>query len=175
MRKEQIITTNNNQMEEKGMKSRFIHIKKRFVAALSGALMGVMLMSTTCFAAGTGTSAVTQPLENLKTLIIAVIGAVGVIILAKNVMEFAQAYQQQDSSTMNSALTVSYTHLDVYKRQDMIKRDLDSCILQAGNYEQFLELLSDKGYEVKQGKYLAVKPQGMTKMCIRDRTSCKLI
>ena len=30
--------------------------------------------------------------------------AVGVIILAKNVMEFAQAYQQQDSSTMNSAL-----------------------------------------------------------------------
>ena len=93
MRKEQIITTNNNQMEEKGMKSRFIHFKKRFVPALSGALMGVMLMSTTCFAAGTGTSAVTQPLENLKTLII-----------AKNVMEFAQAYQQQDSSTMNSAL-----------------------------------------------------------------------
>lgn len=45
-----------------------------------------------------------QPFENLKTLIIAVIGAVGVIILAKNVMEFAQAYQQQDSSTMNSAL-----------------------------------------------------------------------
>ena len=104
MRKEQIITTNNNQMEEKGMKSRFIHFKKRFVPALSGALMGVMLMSTTCFAAGTGTSAVKQPLENLKTLIIAVIGAVGVIILAKNVMEFAQAYQQQDSSIMNSAL-----------------------------------------------------------------------
>lgn len=37
-------------------------------------------------------------------VVIAVIGAVGVIILAKNVMEFAQAYQQQDSSTMNSAL-----------------------------------------------------------------------
>lgn len=104
MRKEQIITTtNNNQMEEKGMKQRFIHFKRKFVPALSGAIMGVMLMSTTCFAAG-GTSAVTQPLENLKTLVIAVIGAVGVIILAKNVMEFAQAYQQQDSSTMNSAL-----------------------------------------------------------------------
>ena len=71
MRKEQVIsTTNNNQMEEKGMKSRFIHLKKRFVPAVSGALMGVMLMSTTCFAAGTGTSAVTQPLENLKTLTI---------------------------------------------------------------------------------------------------------
>ena len=51
-----------------------------YFPALSGALMGVMLMSTTCFAAG-DTSAVTQPLENLKPLIIAVIGAVGVIIL----------------------------------------------------------------------------------------------
>ena len=107
MRKEQITVTNNAEnkdLEGKGMKQRFIHFKKRMVPAVSGALMGVMLMSTTCFAAGTGTSAVTQPLENLKTLIIAVIGAVGVIILAKNVMEFAQAYQQQDSSTMNSAL-----------------------------------------------------------------------
>ena len=53
MRKEQIITTtNNNQMEEKGMKQRFIHFKRKFVPALSGAIMGVMLMSTTCFAAG---------------------------------------------------------------------------------------------------------------------------
>ena len=41
MRKEQSIKTNNNQMEEKGMKSRFIHFKKRFVPAVSGALMGV--------------------------------------------------------------------------------------------------------------------------------------
>ena len=55
MRKERSIKTNNNQMEEKGMKSRFIHFKKRFVPAVSGALMGVF-------------------------------------------------YQQQDSSTMNSAL-----------------------------------------------------------------------
>ena len=35
---------------------------------------------------------------------LAIIGAIGVIILAKNVMEFAQAYQAQDSSTMNSSL-----------------------------------------------------------------------
>ena len=46
---------------------------------------------------------------------------------------------------------------------DMIKRDLDACILQAGDYQQFLELLSDKGYEIKQGKYLSVKPLGMTR------------
>ena len=87
MRKEQITVTNNSVcnsaenkgLEGKGMKRRLLHFKKRMVPAVSGALMGVMLMSTTCFAAGTGTSAVTQPLENLKTLIIAVIGAVGVI------------------------------------------------------------------------------------------------
>lgn len=46
---------------------------------------------------------------------------------------------------------------------DMIKRDLDACILQASDYQQFLDLLSDKGYTIKQGKYLAVKPQGMTR------------
>lgn len=60
MRKEQITVTNNSVcnsaenkgLEGKGMKRRFIHFKKRFVPAVSGALMGVMLMSTTCFAAG---------------------------------------------------------------------------------------------------------------------------
>lgn len=51
-----------------------------------------------------GVDDVLKPLENLKILVLAVIGAIGVIILAKNLMEFATAYQQQDSSTMNSAL-----------------------------------------------------------------------
>lgn len=46
---------------------------------------------------------------------------------------------------------------------DMIKRDVDACILQAGDFNQFLELLTDKGYEIKQGKHLAVKPPGMNK------------
>lgn len=77
---------------------------QRTVAGFCGMVyLTVSAMPVTAFAAS-GTSAVTQPLDNLKTLVIAVIGAVGVIILAKNVMEFAQAYQQQDSSTMNSAL-----------------------------------------------------------------------
>lgn len=77
-------------------------MKQVMVPAFCGAVTAMNLMSTTAFAAGT--EAVTKPLDSLKTLIIAVIGAIGVIILAKNVMEFAQAYQQQDSSTMNSAL-----------------------------------------------------------------------
>ena len=80
----------------------FVKAKNKLIPAVSGALMATNFMSIQVFAANT--SAITQPLENLKTLVIAVIGAVGVIILAKNVMEFAQAYQQQDSSTMNSAL-----------------------------------------------------------------------
>ena len=98
------VTTNTTKMEEKGMKGFFKNMKKKVLPAVAGSVTGAMLMTSTCFAAGTGTTAVTQPLGNLKTLVIAVIGAVGVIILAKNVMEFAQAYQQQDSSTMNSAL-----------------------------------------------------------------------
>lgn len=79
----------------------FAKVKKAVAMACSAVAM-VVNMPLTVFAAST--QAITQPLDNLKTLMIAIIGAVGVIILAKNVMEFAQAYQQQDSSTMNSAL-----------------------------------------------------------------------
>lgn len=77
-------------------------VTKHVVVAAAG--VGAMLMNLQTYVYASGTDAVTAPLNNLKTLVIAVIGAVGVIILAKNVMEFAQAYQQQDSSTMNSAL-----------------------------------------------------------------------
>ncbi len=85
---------------------KFKSKREKIKAVVVCSVAETMVMSSTCFAAAPagGTAAVTQPLENLKTLVIAVIGAVGVIILAKNVMEFAQAYQQQDSSTMNSAL-----------------------------------------------------------------------
>lgn len=88
-------------MEEITVKKN--NVVKKIIACVSGAVAAATYLPTTVLAAG-DTSAITQPLDNLKTLVIAVIGAVGVIILAKNVMEFAQAYQQQDSSTMNSAL-----------------------------------------------------------------------
>ena len=51
---------------------------------------------------------------------------------------------------------------------DMIKRDLDACIMQAPTFDSFLELLSEKGYEIKKGKYLAIKPPGMSRY-----TRCK--
>ncbi len=44
---------------------------------------------------------------------------------------------------------------------NMIKRDLDTCIMQAPTFDSFLELLADKGYEIKQGKYFAIRPLGM--------------
>lgn len=90
----------NNEVEKRGGLVRKV---RKAVSFLGGSLfMAAGVLPMTAFAAG-GQS-ITQPLENLKTLVLSVIGAIGIIILAKNVMEFAQAYQQQDSSTMNSAL-----------------------------------------------------------------------
>ena len=90
--------------EAKAGKGRLSGAKKAVTAFCGAAYLAVCGLPVTVFATGGGTGAITQPLDNLKTLVIAVIGAVGVIILAKNVMEFAQAYQQQDSTTMNTAL-----------------------------------------------------------------------
>ena len=99
-------TMTRNLLEEvrrqKDMKGIGKRIKKELFTVLSGSVVMIEMLCTIVMAADT--SSVTKPLDNLKTLVIAIIGAIGVIILAKNVMEFAQAYQQQDSSTMNSAL-----------------------------------------------------------------------
>lgn len=51
---------------------------------------------------------------------------------------------------------------------DMIKRDIDACILQSATYESFLSMLSDMGYGIKnayrsEGKHLAIKPMGLTR------------
>ena len=73
------------------------------ISAIYASVWLILSTGINSLAAG-DTSAVTKPLDNLKTLVLAVIGAIGIIILAKNVMEFAQAYQAQDSATMNSAL-----------------------------------------------------------------------
>ena len=98
MRKNEVAVVEKE--ENKGLSK----VKKAVAAACGAGYMAMNAMPLTVFAAQAGgTQAITQPLDNLKTLVIAIIGAVGVI-LAKNVMEFAQAYQQQDSSTMNSAL-----------------------------------------------------------------------
>lgn len=45
--------------------------------------------------------------------------------------------------------------------KDMVIRDVDSCIIQAVTYEDFIGLLEEKGYRIKQGKHMAVFMQGM--------------
>lgn len=49
--------------------------------------------------------------------------------------------------------------------REMIQRDVDACIMQAESFEEFLDLMTEKGYDIKQNKYLAVKPQGMQRFC----------
>ncbi|MDE6626317.1 MAG: relaxase/mobilization nuclease domain-containing protein [Lachnospiraceae bacterium] len=49
--------------------------------------------------------------------------------------------------------------------RDMIKRDLDACVMQSNSFEEFIDLLVEKGYDIKQNQYLAVKPQGMQRFC----------
>lgn len=96
-----VTTGNASDQEEQTMKN-VTELKQKAVATGAGVMAFLYAVPVTVLASGT--AEITKPLDNLKTLVIAIIGAVGVIILAKNVMEFAQAYQQQDSSTMNSAL-----------------------------------------------------------------------
>ena len=96
------VTTDNASDQEEQTMKKVTELKQKAVAVGAGAAM--LLYTNPLIALASGTAEITKPLDDLKTLVIAIIGAVGVIILAKNVMEFAQAYQQQDSSTMNSAL-----------------------------------------------------------------------
>ena len=92
MRRTEIISetmaTGTQTAEAKAGKNRLSGAKKAVTAFCGAAYLAVGGLPMTVFATGGGTGAITQPLDNLKTL----------------VMEFAQAYQQQDSSTMNSAL-----------------------------------------------------------------------
>ena len=77
MRKNEVAVVEKK--ENKGLSK----VKKAVAAACGAGYMALNAMPMTVFAAGGDTSAITQPLDNLKTLVIAIIGAVGVIILAK--------------------------------------------------------------------------------------------
>ncbi|EOS20838.1 hypothetical protein C806_04827 [Lachnospiraceae bacterium 3-1] len=49
--------------------------------------------------------------------------------------------------------------------REMIQRDVEACIMQAESFEEFLDLMVEKEYDIKQNKYLAVKPKGMQRFC----------
>lgn len=46
---------------------------------------------------------------------------------------------------------------------DMIRADVDALVIAASSMDMFVQMLGSKGYEVKTGKYLAVKPPGMNR------------
>lgn len=83
-------------------------IKKMFLKTFptvvgTGVMMGMSTVNT--YASGSvDTSSVTAPLTRLLQVFEAVIAGIGAIILLKNIVEAVQAYQQQDSSGMYSAL-----------------------------------------------------------------------
>ncbi len=52
----------------------------------------------------TDATAVTNPINNLADLMTSIIAAAGAIILAKNIYDFAVAYQATDSAGMSMAL-----------------------------------------------------------------------
>lgn len=66
--------------------------RKVLIPSFAGAAYAMSRMTVTVLAAGGDTSAVTKPLDNLKTLVIAVIGAVGELAEKNN---FDLAYFRQ--------------------------------------------------------------------------------
>lgn len=92
--------------------SKIKKLSKRIGCTVTYAMTMLMCSGITVFADDKddpknptgGITDVTGGIDKLKTLFTGVIAGIGVIILAKNIMEAAQAYQQQDSASMNSAL-----------------------------------------------------------------------
>ncbi len=76
--------------------------RRMLVCALTYGMMQANMMI--CYADTAENNDVTKGLDTLETLVFAFISGTGTIILGKNVMEFATAYQQADTSGMNSAL-----------------------------------------------------------------------
>ena len=47
-----------------------------------------------------------------------------------------------------------------YGWQDIVRDDIDECIEEAADYDSFISRLQERGYEVNDGKYLSLKPEG---------------
>lgn len=56
-------------------------------------------------------------------------------------------------------LTGDTNGLSIWKQ--MIRRDIDAAVVLTDSYPEFLRELARRGYELKTGKYLAVRPPGM--------------
>lgn len=86
-------------------------VKTRRWLMCAGMYALVEMNSMVCYAdADTGAKGkeaakkITDKFVNLENLVLGIIGAAGVVYLAKSVFEFASSYQSSDSSGMNSAV-----------------------------------------------------------------------
>lgn len=80
--------------------------KSRRMLACLVLYISMQMNTMICYAATdtVDSNSVTNGLTTLKDLILGVIGIAGLIYLGKSVAEFATAYQQADSSGMNTAV-----------------------------------------------------------------------
>lgn len=95
----------------KGRKVLEVLEKNRKVLIYMALYASVQMNTVVCYAkvkkkteAEAKSEDVVAALGNLKTLLTVIVSAVGVVVLVKNIMEFASAYQQADSSGMNTAV-----------------------------------------------------------------------
>lgn len=81
-----------------------------------------------------------------------------------SVIEFENGIKEHET---NEDKEKRYTYARL-TQADMIKRDVDACILQSSDYESFLVMLERKGYKVKnshgEGKYVSVMLPGMKRV-----------
>ena len=73
------------------------------VATVGGCITSVGLYTVNTYANG-DVGSITKPIGMVLDILEYIVVAIGAIILLKNIMETAQAYQQQDSSSMHSGL-----------------------------------------------------------------------
>ena len=76
---------------------------KKFKKEINAMVMMLILNVTNVYAAGDETT-ITQPIANLKNLLISIVAVVGVVFLVKGIYEFAVAYSQNDMPGTSMAI-----------------------------------------------------------------------
>jgi len=71
--------------------------------------------------------------------------------------------RKKADGTHNNSDYVPADNTVSYSRNEMIKNDIDEAIIRSNNFEEFLYLMKERGYQIKQGKnikHMAVKAPG---------------
>ena len=76
---------------------------KKEIGFINAMVMMLILNVTNVYAAGDETT-ITQPIANLKNLLISIVAVGGVVFLVKGIYEFAVAYSQNDMPGTSMAI-----------------------------------------------------------------------